>query len=76
MIFKLIVAPIPRGFHLRSSSTNRPDTWSVRVPRAHIFDTVVVTLIFNRAAMEKTILLCPLIVTGEDEKINLQYQKT
>jgi hypothetical protein len=48
----------------------------VRVPRAHIFDTVVVTLIFNRAAMEKTILLCPLIVTGEDEKINLQYQKT
>jgi RNase P/RNase MRP subunit POP5 len=38
-------------------------------------DTVVVALIFNRAAMKKMILLCPLTVTGEDEKINLQYQK-
>jgi uncharacterized protein YifN (PemK superfamily) len=47
----------------------------VRVPRAHISDTVVVALIFNRAAMEKTILLCPLTITGEDEKINPQYQK-
>jgi RNase P/RNase MRP subunit POP5 len=38
-------------------------------------NTVVVALIFNRAAMKKRILLCPLTVTGVDEKINLQYQK-
>jgi hypothetical protein len=45
----------------------------VRVPRAHISDTVVVALIFNRATMEKMILPGPLTVTGEDEKINPQY---
>jgi hypothetical protein len=26
--------------------------------------------------MEKTIPLCPLAVTGEEEEINLQYQET
>jgi hypothetical protein len=29
----------------------------------------------NRAAIEKTNLACPLAVAGEEEEINLQYQK-
>jgi hypothetical protein len=31
-------------------------------------DVVVVALIFNRAVMEKTILHCPLTVTGEGRR--------
>ena len=39
-------------------------------------DVVVVTLIFNRAVIEKTIPPCPLAVTREEEEINPQNQET
>ena len=39
-------------------------------------DAVVVTLIFNRATMEKTIPPCSLAIAGEEEEINPQNQKT
>ena len=40
-----------------------------------VVDAIVVALIFNRAAMEKTNPPYPLAVAGEDE-INPQYQET
>jgi len=41
MISRLVVMPSPHGLHPRSSSIDGPDIWSVRVPRAHISDTII-----------------------------------
>jgi hypothetical protein len=38
VISMLVVVPSSHGLHPQLSSINRPDTWSVRVPRAHIYD--------------------------------------
>jgi len=40
-----------------------------------VVDAIVVALIFNRAAMKKTISLCPLTITGEEEEINPHHQR-
>jgi len=44
-------------------------------PCREVVDAVVVTLIFNIAAMEKTIPPFSFAVAGEEEEINPQYQK-
>jgi hypothetical protein len=50
MISKLMVVPNPCGLHPRTSSTDGPDTWSVRVPWAHIFDCS--PIVFNNGLVE------------------------
>ena len=40
MISRLVVAPSPRGLHPRLSSIDGLDIWLVRVPRAHISNTM------------------------------------
>jgi hypothetical protein len=52
--------------------------WKEKSPYHHADETadvVVVTLIFNRAVMKKTITSCSLTIVGEEEKINLNTKK-
>jgi hypothetical protein len=60
--------------HLRLDATVRKQ----KSPCHHVeedADAKVVTLIFNRVVMEKTIPPFPFIVAGEEEEIKLQYQE-
>ena len=62
--------------HLRLDVATRKERSLCR-HAGEVVDAIVVALIFNRAAMEKTNPSCPLAVAGEEEEeINPQYKET